>query len=442
MNTGLIIKREYLTRVKSKQFLITTLIVPIAIMLLLAIFIGISANSNSVREVVVVDQTGLFVDKLTDKENLKFKYSNSPIDSLKEQIDVMKFDGLLIIPNVDLQTANEKTVVNVWGKKQIGVSAQNYIEDQINKLVEDKRLTSAGIDKTALDALKSPAVAVKQQIGTEDKESDNRVANAIAYACGFMLYMLMVIYGMSVMKSVMEEKTNRIAEIIISSVKPFELMMGKIVGVALVGLTQFFLWIILLGIVLIVGGSILGVGELMNNPELLEQAATMQSGGAMGAILDNPEALDMTKTVFNINWFQILGWFLFYFLSGYFLYASLFAAVGSLIDDESQDSNSLTMPITMPIILGFFIMIKALDDPNSGIAIFGSIFPLTSPIVMMARIPFNAPTTLEMIASVVCMILGFLTTTWLAAKIYRTGILLNGKKITLKEVSKWIFRKA
>lgn len=442
MNTGLIIKREYLTRVKSKQFLITTLIVPIVIILFFGIFVFLSANSNSVKNIVVADQSGQFIDKLQSSKKLQFTYSSSSIDSLKSNIEAMNYDGLLIIPAFDMNKTGVKTTVNVWGKKQIGMSSQNYIEDEINKIIESSRLATAGIDTAALKAIKTPGIEIKQQIGEEDKESDNRVANMIAYACGFLLYMLMVIYGMSVMKSVMEEKTNRIAEIIISSVKPFELMMGKIVGVALVGLTQFLLWILFLGIIVVVGGSILGLGSVMNNPELLEQAAAMQQGGIGGDILANPEAMDFTKTLINVNWLQILGWFLFYFLGGYFLYASLFAAVGSLIDDDSQDSNSLTMPITMPIILGFFIMIKALDDPNSGIAVFGSIFPFTSPIVMMARIPFNAPTTLEMIASVVCMILGFLGTTWLAAKIYRTGILLNGKKITLKEVSKWIFRKA
>lgn len=442
MNTGLIIKREYLTRVKTKQFLITTLIVPLIIILSFGVFIYISANSNSVKKVAVVDQSGHFADKLSNTKKIEFVFTDSPVDSIKTNFDALKYDGLLVIPQMQITGPGAKTTVTIWGKNQIGMSTQNYIESTINKLVEDARLSNAGINKDQLAAIKTPAIELKQKIGEENKESDNRVANMIAYACGFLLYMLMVIYGMSVMKSVMEEKTNRIAEIIISSVKPFELMMGKIIGVALVGLTQFIIWILFLGLIIFIGGSALGLSSVMSNPEILEQAQAMQGSGMGADILANPEAMDFTKTLFNVNWFKILACFLFYFLGGYFLYASLFAAVGSLIDDDSQDSNSLTMPITMPIIIGFFIMIKALDDPNSGIAIFGSIFPLTSPIVMMARIPFNAPTTLEMIASVVCMILGFLTTTWLAAKIYRTGILLNGKKITLKEVSKWIFRKA
>jgi ABC-2 type transport system permease protein len=443
MNTGLIISREYFTRVKSKQFLITTLIVPIVLVLTLGIVAFIAASSQSEKKIAVVDQSNFFNNKIASTDNISFLYGYNNIDSLKENLEAMELDGILIIPQANYE-ATQKNTVHVWGKKQIGVSTQNYIQSQLNNAIQDSKLNTAGISKDQLEAIKKSTVEVSQQIGEDNKESDNKIAHFIAYACGFLLYILMVIYGMSVMKSVMEEKTNRIAEIIISSVKPFELMMGKIIGVALVGLTQFALWIILIGIVVFVGGSIMGVGAMMSNPELMAQAQAqaeaMQQTGIGGGMM-NPEMIDMTKMIMNVNWAQILGWFLFYFIGGYFLYASLFAAVGSLIDDESSDSNSLTMPITMPIIIGFLIMVRALDDPNSGIAVFGSIFPLTSPIVMMARIPFNAPTWYELAASVVCMILGFLFTTWMAAKIYRTGILLNGKKISLKEVSKWIFRK-
>ncbi len=447
MNTGLVIKREYLTRVKTKQFLITTIIVPLVLVITLGIIAFIAATSNSTKNIAIVDMSSAFIHKIKDSKNIKFTYASNTqeaLDSLKENFETLNLDGIVIIPNKDYLKDTSKTTLHIWGQKQVGVSTQNYIENEINKLIESEKLNAAGITQEQLAGIKKTSVELKQQIGSDNKESDNKIAHFIAYACGFLLYMLMVIYGMSVMKSVMEEKTNRIAEIIISSVKPFELMMGKIIGVALVGLTQFALWIILVGLVVLIGGAALGLSSVMFNPELLAQAQAMQNGaGGVGMdMMANPEFANMTQTLLNVNWLQIIGWFLFYFIGGYFLYASLFAAVGSLIDDESSDSNSLTMPITMPIIIGFLIMVKALDDPNSTIAVFGSIFPLTSPIVMMARIPFNAPTWIEMMASVVCMILGFLGTTWLAAKIYRTGILLNGKKITLKEVSKWIFRKA
>ncbi len=443
MNTGLIIRREYITRVKTKQFLITTILVPLILIVTLGIFAYISASSKSEKHIAVVDQSGLFTGKLTPSQSITYHYTDSPIDSIKQHFEALKYDGLLIIPPINIRDS-VKTPVTIWGLKQVGMSTQNHIEKDMNNLVEARRLEDAGISQATLAHIRKNAVGITQQIGTDNKESDNRIANGIAYACGILLYMLMIIYGMSVMKSVMEEKTSRIAEIIISSVKPFELMMGKIVGVALVGLTQFLLWIILIGITVVVAFVAMDLGAVLSNPEVLKQIAEAQQQGQvnMGTINIDPDMLSMTQTIVNINWLRILGWFLFYFLGGYFLYASLFAAVGSLIDDETSDSNSLTMPITMPIIIAFVMMVKTLDDPASGVAIFGSIFPLTSPIVMMARIPFNAPTWWEMTASVLCMIIGFLGTTWLAAKIYRTGILLNGKKITLKEVGKWVFRKS
>lgn len=442
MNTGLIIKREYLTRVKTKQFLITTFLVPLVIIITLGIVVKISASSKSDKNIAVVDESNLFNNQLTAKEGTTYHYVSDPIDSIKKNFEALNYDALLIIPPIDIADSS-KVNINIWGLKQIGMSTQMEIENDMNNIIEAKRMEAAGISQSTLDKIKASSISLSQQIGVDNKEADNRIANAIAYVCGFLLYMLMIIYGMSVMKSVMEEKTNRIAEIIISSVRPFELMMGKIIGVALVGLTQFALWILLVGIAVFVGLNAFGITEMMNNPEVMSQIAAAQQGQAgMGNITLDPEMLSITQSLTSINWFKILGWFLFYFLSGYFLYASLFAAVGSLIDDENSDSNSFTMPITMPIIIAFLIMAQALNDPYSGLAVFGSIFPLTSPIVMMARIPFNAPSIWEMIASVVCMIIGFLGTTWLAAKIYRTGILLNGKKITMKEVGKWIFRKS
>jgi len=255
----------------------------------------------------------------------------------------------------------------------------------------------------------------------------------VGYGCGFLLYFFMLIYGMSVMRSVMEEKTNRIAEIIISSVKPYQLMLGKILGVALVGLTQFIIWVLLL---LVVGGVVLGtVGINMfqhgaMSPEMMQQAS----------MANNAEMIAGLQSLFNdMNWGAILCWFLFYFLGGYFLYAALYAAVGSLVNDDPQDSQQFTLPITLPIIIAFVLMTAALQDPNSGMAVFGSLFPLTSPIVMMARIPFGVPAW-QLILSAVLLVIGFILTTGLAAKIYRTGILLYGKKITFKEVGKWLFR--
>jgi len=249
--------------------------------------------------------------------------------------------------------------------------------------------------------------------------------------CGFLLYMFLLFYGMSVMRSVMEEKTNRIAEIIVSSVKPFQLMLGKIIGVALVGLTQVLIWIVLIGIFMAIGVPMMTGGMAMSgvDPNTMNHVAT--SGGNMDKL---------SELLNGPNWVLIAVCFLFYFLGGYFLYAALFAAVGSLVNEDPQESGQYTLPITIPIILAFVIMSSAIKDPNTPLAVFGSIFPLTSPIVMMARLPFGVP-PVQLIASILCLVGGFFATTWMAGKIYRTGILMYGKKITLKEVGKWLVRK-
>lgn len=434
-NIGLIIKREYLTRVKKRSFIVTTLLVPILFVLVFGIMGIIAAKSGSDKKIAVIDQSNFFDGKLNNNNKLSFDFVQIPLDSAKKNQKALGYDGILFLQNFNI---NNATHFDLYSDEQLGMTTQSYIENQLNEAAEKERINQAGIAPEILDKLSQKTITLIPKVGEEEIESSNEVASGIAYVSGMILYLLMLIYGMSVMKSVMEEKTNRIAEIIVSSVKPFNLMLGKIVGVALVGLTQFIIWLLFIGISSVIILSVLGVQGLMNNPEMMDQvtAAMSQNNidlGSKGELI--------TKAILTANWTKIVLWFLFYFLGGYFLYASLFAAVGSLVDEENQDSNSLTMPITMPIILGFFIMITALNDPNSGLAIFGSIFPLTSPIVMMARIPFDSPTWYELLASVLCIIFGFLGTTWLAAKIYRTGILMYGKKVTLKEVGKWIVRK-
>lgn len=443
MNTGLIIRREYFTRVKSKSFIITTLLVPILLVLVFGIIIYLTVSSKSEKNIAVVDEGQFFNNKLKSTSSLHYDFVPYSIDSAKKLMEAKKFDAVIHIPSFSTHQSNS---FNIYSDEQLGMTNQTKIESAMNEIIEDSNIAAAGIEKSVLENIKKQKISLVQKIGKEEKESDNKIAHYIAYASGMLLYFLMVIYGMSVMRSVMEEKTNRIAEIIISSVKPFELMMGKIVGVALVGLTQFAIWIILIGVALLAITVGMGASGIGSNPEALQQAMELQSQMGTGDIMAsqipmNEDIQGFFKVMNDTNWTKIILWFLFYFLGGYFLYAALFAAVGSLVSDDSQESNSLTMPVTMPIFIAFIIMINALNDPNSGTAIFGSIFPLTSPIVMMARIPFNAPTALELIASVVCLIGGFILTTALAAKIYRTGILLHGKKITYKEIGKWIFNK-
>ncbi len=275
------------------------------------------------------------------------------------------------------------------------------------------------------------------------RESNQMFAYGIGYGCGILIYLTMLIYGMMVLRGVMEEKTNRIAEVIISSVKPFQLMMGKIVGIGAVGLTQFLMWIVL------ILGLVYGA-QLFLSPETLHQVEAMQQNGAMSGA-NSIQANETAQAFYNVqhaastvNWPLIIGCFLFYFLGGYLFYAALFAAIGSVIDDV-QNSQSLTLPITMPIIFSFLIMANAVQNPDSTIAVWASMIPFSSPMVMMARLAYGVPGTvsyLELIVSMLLLVAGFVFCTWMAGKIYRTGILLYGKKPGWGQLMKWVFRSA
>jgi ABC-2 type transport system permease protein len=427
MKTLIIIKREYLTRVRKRSFIIITLLIPVLLVGMGALVAGISLNSGDQKKIVVLDESKTFDHKLENSKKINFQFATTPLETLKKGLKDEKYDAVLYIPPFN---KNEKARFNLFSEKQLGMEAQKDIQEQLNNVVTQQRMQEAGIDKERLRYLQDESISVQPNV--EGKATSNEAAFGIGYSCGLLLYMFMLFYGMSVMRSVMEEKTNRIAEIIVSSVKPYQLMLGKIIGVALVGLTQFLIWMVLI----LVSGTVLfgslGAG-MAPDPETMNQVASQANGG-------NEIAAGFTTMLNSVNWLEITLWFLFYFLGGYFLYASLFAAVGSLVNEDPQESNQLTLPITLPIILGFVIMSSAIKDPNSGLALFGSLFPLTSPIVMMARIPFGVPGW-QLALSAALLVLGFLGTTWMAGKIYRTGILMYGKKITFKEVGKWLMKK-
>ncbi len=295
-----------------------------------------------------------------------------------------------------------------------------------------------------IDSIKSRAENIsietsKKGEGGKLESSSFDVANGIGYITGFLIYITLFIYGTMVMRGVMEEKTNRIAEVIISSVKPFQLMMGKILGIGAVGLTQFLIWIILIGVISTVLSS-------MIPPEVLEQVQ-QNNGQVPGSSQQGSEVIrnlaEAQNSLSSINWGLVIFSFVFYFLGGYLFYAALFAAVGSAVNEDPQDAQSMTFPVIMPIILAIVIMINAINDPGGSLATWSSIIPFFSPIVMMARIPFGVPDTVpywQLGLSMAFLVLGFLFTTWLSAKIYRTGILMYGKKPSWKEMIKWIRR--
>ena len=425
----LIIEREYLTRVKKKSFLLTTILVPVVIIGFYAAIIAIAVSGgNETESVAVIDKAGLFDGKIENPGGLIFTLiDNETENSFKEKYSAQGYRLFLAVPQMDI---NNPTPPNLYYEKSVGPVAQAKIESIINKAIERKKLLAANIDAEKLKTIRSNVEVITYKGSGEKSASVASVNSGVGFTAGFLIYIVLFIYGSMVMRGVMEEKTSRIAEVIISSVKPFQLMLGKILGIGAVGLTQFFIWIAL----------IMGLQLLLPYifPEIAQQltqasgAGGIQGGGGMLGIMGGLRALPVGMILFA---------FIFYFVGGYLLYAALFAAVGSVVNEDPQEAQQLMLPIMMPIILAFVIMTQAINQPDSSLSIFGSLFPLTSPIVMMGRIPYGVPLW-QLVASMSFLIIGFLSTTWLASKIYRTGILLYGKKVTFKEMIKWTFRKS
>lgn len=431
----LIIKREFFTRVRKRSFLVTTLLVPLAFAAMVIVPILLATTSSEHKRIAVVDNSGLFENKFPDTKGVYFKYlQHQNIDSLKLHYEALGYEGVLYIPDFDI---NRPTGFEFYSSGQASVTIESNINKDINDIIEKKRLELQGIDQSKMDGIRSN-VEVTFKNGKEEKKGSSWVAYGVGYASGFIIYIVLLLFGTSVMRGVMEEKVSRIAEVMISSVKPFQLMMGKIIGIAAVGLLQFFIW----GIVVT---AIYSLIPLFFSPESMQAAA--QGGGAMShaSQADQIEMIHkMREVVGSIHWSLIVPCFVLYFLGGYLFYSSLFAAIGSLANEDATDVQQLTIPVTVPIIIGIMIMMKAVQDPGSPLAVWGSIIPFTSPMVMMARLPYGVPGTVpywQLALSFICLIGGFIFTTWAAGRIYRTGILMYGKKITLKEAMKWVVRK-
>jgi ABC-2 type transport system permease protein len=429
----LIIQREYLTRVKKRSFLLMTILVPIIIIGFYAGIIAISiSGSSSSQKIAVIDEDNLFNGKIEKAKDDLSQYTfvqNESEQSFKDKYKIQGYSSFLYIPKLDI---NSPAGIRIHSQSAVSLSEKGKIENFINKVIEEKRLINAQIDPAKYRAINAD-ISIENPIDSEngEKKAVAGVAYAVSFAAGILIYMILLIYGMMVMRGVMEEKMNRIAEVIVSSVKPFQLMLGKIVGIGAVGLTQFIIWIALMFVLqLIIPAIFPGMFHQMAQGATT-QAAQGNQPNMMLLVSEGLKSLPVGLMLFC---------FIFYFLGGYLIYASLFAAVGSAVSEDQQEAQQLTFPIMMPIILAFVIMTKAVNDPNSSLAVFGSLFPLTSPIVMMGRIAYSPPAW-QIILSMVLLILGFLFFTWLTAKIYRTGILMYGKKITWKEMWKWAFKK-
>ena len=439
----IIIQREYTSRVKNKRFLLVTFLVPLLMVGLIVGSAYFSFKGTEERKIAVVDPNGFFKDKLKNSKQLKFEFLND-VDTSNYQ--AKGYTDILLMP---LFEGNKKADYILRSKKSMGFNLQETISNKINTAIEDQMLEKAGIQQSILDSIHQSAQIAElkayEDEGKKSKESNAALAMGIGYASGLLIYITMFIYGTMVLRGVMEEKTNRIAEVIVSSVKPFELMLGKIIGIGAVGLTQFLMWIIVVMTLTGVGLSLLPA-DMQNQLQQLQQ-----SGGQMGAA-GMAQASESAKNIYafqhvisTTNWPLIIGCFLFYFLGGFLFYASLFAAVGSVVNEDPQDAQSLMFPITMPIIFSYIITNVVIQNPNTPMAFWASVIPFSSPMVMMARISYGVPSTVpywELALSMVTLIGGFLLTTWLSAKIYRTGILMYGKKVTWKEMIKWAFSKS
>ncbi|MEO6818432.1 MAG: ABC transporter permease, partial [Ginsengibacter sp.] len=394
-----------------------------------------SMQSGEQQKIAVVDNNGIFKNSFKSDQSILFEFpANVDAVNYKEK----GYAAFLKIPK-DYESKTDS--IALVSDKQLGMVTESTIRDQINDAIRNRAFLQNNIDKSILDSINKMnedkmykfRPVIKQ--GNKTSESNSGLAYGIGFGSGFLIYMTLFIYGAAVMRGVMEEKMNRIAEVIISSVRPFQLMSGKIIGIAAVGLTQLMIWIVLILLLTTISSSFLSL-------ESLQHAQSATSAIASGENSSMMNFINAKDTFLSANWALIIPCFLFYFLGGYLFYAALFAAVGSIVNEDPQEAQALMLPITMPIILSFIVMTAAASRPDSGIAFWGSMIPFSSPIVMMARIPSGNVEPWELILSMVLLVAGFILTTMLAAKIYRTGILLYGKKVTFKEMGKWLFRKS
>ncbi len=419
----IIIQREYTTRVRSRVFLIVTFLMPlIAASFTFTPFLIMKYGGDS-EKIAVIDQSKMFAGKLTSADKLVFGFYNSTYDSMKKHYASKGFTGVLFIP--ENFNADHPDNIEYFSNDQLGLGTEGAITDQLTKVVTRLRLEKVNVTPEVIDQLSEP-VRLHTVIG--EKEGNTGAAAIVGYASGFLLYFLLILYGTQVMRGVIEEKSSRIAEVIMSSVKPFELMLGKIIGIALLGLTQFAVWI-LMGFVAIsvLHGMAGDIGNLQQVQNM--NAVNSPSPGVVNAVAMLNESLSTLPVGL------IVFGTLFFFLGGYLLYASMFAALGAASGDEAD--QSLTFVATMPIIISFFLAINAMNAPNSRLSVIASLIPFCSPIVMTTRLAYNPPAW-QIVLSMILLLLGFIFMVWIAGKIYRTGILMYGKKSSLREMVKWI----
>ncbi len=428
----LIIKREYFSRVKKKSFLIMTFLVPMLIIGMYALIFALSMKGgDNIPAVEVIDDSGIFNKGLENKKSATFSKSELTLAEAKQKV-IKNEDAFVLYIPADIASGG---TIEMFSQKKAGLSVISTIESQLNDQMRTKLLADAGIDALTLDKIKPKLSVVSKELTLEgEKDSSSGAAMAVGFAAAILIYMSLFIYGIQVMRGIIEEKTSRIVEVVISSVKPFQLMMGKIIGIGLVGLTQFLLWITLSIGLMTVASQIIFKGkmeQIKSEMPMSKQAAAVNSDGP---------GMDIIKAVQTVNWTYILPIFIIFFLGGYMLYSALFAAVGSAVDSDTE-TQQFMLPITLPLLFTYIMSFSFIvNNPDSSLSFWLSIIPFTSPIAMMVRLPFGVPNW-ELALSIILLIGGFIFTTWVASRIYRVGILMYGKKVSFAELGKWFMYK-
>jgi ABC-2 type transport system permease protein len=439
---SLIIQREYVTRVRKKSFLVISILGPLLFAGLIFVPAFLATTKNENQRVVVVDETKTLCGVLESNAtvNYDYGYCNIDVNSVKKIFADSAHVSVLYIPKTE-----QVIEVQLYSKNDPGDDVVSAIEYQMNNVLERAKMKAENLDQAMIDKVKSH-IKVKDIVNNQLANTDYNAA--LGYATSFLIYIFIFLYSVQVMRGVMEEKINRIVEVIITSVRPFQLMMGKVIGVGLVGLTQFLIWVTL-GFGTYQAGS-----AYFQSQEINPKNAAITQTYKTGMPVQNPamngavkiEKKDMAGAFDNVdnmlrstNWILIIGGFLFYFLGGYVLYSALFAAVGSAVDQETE-TQQFMLPITAPLILSIVVMGSIITNPHSSVAVWFSIIPFTSPIAMMARIPFGIPIW-QLALSMIILVGTIFGTIWFAGRIYRVGLLMYGKKITYKELGKWLFYK-
>ncbi|HMS67845.1 MAG: ABC transporter permease [Saprospiraceae bacterium] len=446
----IIIKREYLSRVMKKSFLLVTILAPLSIAVIAVVGGYFASSSSGTTNVAIVDEATVLKNYALPDGNIKYTILDGNVADLKLNYIDKGFGVLVQIPKMD-SLGQAKLPLKYFSKDKLSISNISKIENDIKNGLEAYKLANSGIDPGSIERLKI-RVNMENALSSDAPSGDNGavkgntssklssiIATALAYAMGFMMYMVIFIFGGMVMRSVMEEKISRIVEVMISSVKPFQLLLGKVIGVGLVGLTQLLIWMILIPAVMFLvaqiyapdSASMVSGPQAQQAKELYDQINT-ESGS---------QIMNVIKEIKSFNWWVILPAFAMFFFGGYFLYSSLFAAIGASIGDDLAEGQQMMLPIIVPVILAFIMIPSVLQDPNGPVAVFGSLFPLFSPIIMPARLPFDPPVW-QVLVSLVFLFASVVAFTWVAARIYRVGIFMYGKKVSFKELGKWIFYKS